>query len=63
MIINAWQQIKDEGKNIMAFEASERARYRTIKDTRIKWNRKSKNSMLIFNSPARKMMTLQCHTG
>ena len=58
MIINAWQQIEDEGKNIMGFETSERARYRTIKDTRIKWSRKSENSTIIHNSPARKMMRL-----
>ena len=63
MIINTWQQIEDPGKNIMGFEINERARYRTIKDTRIKWNKKSKNSTLIFNSPARKMITLKCHTG
>ena len=62
MIINAWQQIEDEGKNIMEFEASERARYRTMKDKRIKWSKKSENSMIIYNSPARKMITLQCHT-
>ena len=63
MIINTWQQIEDPKKNIMGFEMNERARYRTIKDTRIKWNKKSKNSMLIFNCPAKKMMTLQCYTG
>ena len=58
MIINAWQQIEDEGKNIMGFETSERARYRKIKDTRIKWSKKSENSTIIYNSPARKMMEL-----
>ena len=58
MIINTWQQIEDPEKNIMGFEMNERARYRTIKDTRVKWNRKIKNSMLIFNCPARKMMRL-----
>ena len=31
MIINAWQQIEDEEKNIMGFELSERERYRKIK--------------------------------
>ena len=58
MIINAWQQIEDEGKNIMGFEMSERARYRTIIDTRIKWSKKNENSTIIYNSPARKMMRL-----
>ena len=37
IIINAWQQIEAQGKNMMGFEISERARYRTIKDIRIKW--------------------------
>ena len=59
---NAWQQIEDERKNIMGFKTSERAKYRTIKDTRINWSRKSENSTIIHNSPARKM-THQCHTG
>ena len=58
MYDNTWQQIEDPEKNLMGFEMNERARYRTIKDTRIKWNRKSKNSTLIFNSPARKIMRL-----
>ena len=58
MIINTWQQIEDPEKNILGFELNERARHRTIKDTRIKWNKKSKNSTLIYNSPARKMMRL-----
>ena len=58
MIINAWQQIEDPEKNLLGFETNERARHRTIKDTRIKWNKKSKNSTLIYNSPARKMMRL-----
>ena len=35
-----------------------RARYRTVKNTRIKWWIKSKNSTVIYNSPARKMMRL-----
>ena len=56
--LNSWQQIEDPEKNIMGFEMNERARFRTIKDTRIKWNKKSKNSMLIFNCPARKIMRL-----
>ena len=55
MIINAWQQIEDERKNIMGFETSERARHRTIKDIRIKWSKKSENSTIIHNSPAHKM--------
>ena len=58
MIINTWQQIEDEGKNIMGFETSDRARYRKIRDTRIKWSKKSEYSMIIYNSPARKMMRL-----
>ena len=58
MIINTWQQIEDPEKNILGFELNERARHRTIKDTRVKWNKKSKNSTLIYNSPARKMMRL-----
>ena len=58
MIINAWQQLEDPEKNLLGFETNERARHRTIKDTRIKWNKKSKNSTLIYNSPARKMMRL-----
>ena len=58
MIINAWQQIEDPEKNLLGFETNKRARHRTIKDTRIKWNKKSKNSTLIYNSPARKMMRL-----
>ena len=62
MIINTWQQIEDLEKNLLGFEMNERARHRTIKDTRIKWNKKSKNSTLIYNSPARKVTTLQCHT-
>ena len=58
MIINTWQQIEDPEKNLLGFEINERARHRTIKDTRIKWNKKSKNSTLIYNSPDRKMMRL-----
>ena len=42
----------------MGFETSERARYRKLKDTRIKWSKKSENSTIIYNSPARKMMEL-----
>ena len=56
MIINTCQQIEGPEKNIMGFEMTERARHRTIKDLRIKWSKKSKNSMLIYNSPARKLM-------
>ena len=40
MIINAWQQIEDDGKIIMGFETSERARYSTIKDKKIEWSKK-----------------------
>merc|ERR1712236_24339 len=50
MIINTWQQIEDPEKNILGFEINERARHTTIKDTRIKWNKKSKNSTLIYKS-------------
>merc|ERR1712236_49133 len=38
MIINTWQQIEDEEKNIMGFELSKSERYRKIKDTRVKWS-------------------------
>ena len=58
MIINTWQQIEDPEKNLLGFETNKRVRHRTIKDTRIKWNKKSKNSTLIYNSPARKMMRI-----
>ena len=58
MIINAWQQVEEQRENIMGFEMNERARHRTIKDTRVKWNRNSKNSTIVHNSPARKMMRL-----
>ena len=54
MIINAWQQIEDEEKNIMGFELSKSERYRKTKDTRVKWSKKN----IIHNSPARKMMRL-----
>ncbi|CAL4086581.1 unnamed protein product, partial [Meganyctiphanes norvegica] len=40
------------------FEMNERARHRTIKATRVKWNKNSKNSSMIFNSPALKMMRI-----
>ena len=52
MIVNTWQQIEAPEKNLMGFEMNERASHRTIKDTRIKWSRKIKNDMLIYNSPA-----------
>ena len=42
MIINTWQQIEDPEKNILGFETNERARYRSIKDTRMKWSKKAK---------------------
>merc|ERR1712106_621675 len=58
MILNTWQQIEGQRDNIMSFEINERARHRTIKATRVKWNRHSKNSSVIFNSPALKMMRL-----
>ena len=45
MIINTWQQIEDPEKNILGFEMNKRARHRTIKDTRIKWN-----MMRLFNA-------------
>ena len=57
MIFNTWQQIEDPEKNILGFEMK-RARHRTINDTRIKWNKKSKNSTLIYDSPAKKMMRI-----
>ena len=58
MIINTWQQIEGQRENIMGFEINGRARHRTIKETRVKWNRSSKNSSIIYNSPALKMMRL-----
>ena len=58
MIMNTWQQIEGQRENMMGFEINERARHRTIKATRIKWNRNSKNSSVVFISPALKMMKL-----
>ena len=58
MIINAWQHIEDQGKKLMGFEMNERARHRTIKNSQVKWSKKSKNSMIIDNSPGRKLMRL-----
>ena len=42
----------------MDFELNGRSRHRTIKATRVKWNRNSKNSSLVYNSQALKMMRL-----
>ena len=42
----------------MGFEMNERARHRTIKNSQVKWSKKSKNSMIIDNSPGRKLMRL-----
>ena len=58
MILNTWQQIEGQKENLMGFEMNERARHRTIKATRVKWNKNSKNSSMIFNSPALKMMRI-----
>jgi len=58
MIINTWQQLEEQKENLMEFEINERSRHRTIKSTRVKLNRKSKNWSIIYNSPALKMMRL-----
>ena len=58
MIINAWQHIEDQGKKLMGFEMNERVRHRTIKNSQVKWSKKSKNSMIIDNSPDRRLMRL-----
>ena len=58
MIINTWQQIEGQRENMMGFVMNERSRQRTIKATRVKWNKTSKNSSIIHNSPALKMMRL-----
>ena len=58
MIINAWQQIEGQKENMMGFEINKRARHRIIKEARVKWNKNSKNSKVIYNSPALKMMKL-----
>ena len=42
----------------MGFEMNERARHRTIKNSQMKWSKKSKNSMIIDNSHGRKLMRL-----
>ncbi|CAL4227371.1 unnamed protein product, partial [Meganyctiphanes norvegica] len=58
MIINTWQQLEGQRENLMDFELNGRSRHRTIKATRVKWNRNSKNSSLVYNSQALKMMRL-----
>ena len=58
MILNTWQQIEGQRGNLMNFELNERSRHRTIKATRVKWNRNSKNSTLVYNSQVLKMMRL-----
>ena len=42
----------------MEFETNERARYRAINDTGIKWRIKSENSTIIYNNHAQKMTRL-----
>ena len=54
MIINTWQQIEGQRKNMMDFEIIKK---KTIKATRVKWSKNSKNSV-IFNRPTLKMMRL-----
>ena len=58
MIINTWQQLEGQRDNLMDFKVNERSRHRTIKSTRVKWNGNNKNSSIIYNSPALKMMRL-----
>ena len=50
--------LKTREKKLMGFEMNERARHRTIKNSQMKWSKKSKNSMIIDNSPGRKLMRL-----
>ena len=58
MILNTWQQIEGQRENIMGFKMNERSRHREIKSTRIKFNRNVKNSSVLHNCPALKMMRL-----
>lgn len=58
MILNAWQQVEGLRENVMGFEMNIRSRSRTIKSTRVKWNKDSKKVSTINNSPALKMMRL-----
>ena len=58
MILNTWQQIEGLRENLMGFEINERSRHRTIKSTRVKWNKNSKKASIIFDSPALKMMRI-----
>lgn len=55
MLINTWQQLEEQKENLMDFEINDRSRHRTIKTTRGKLNRNSKNWSIIYNSPALKI--------